>query len=235
MLMTALIMIAGAASGVLSSKNKTKSYNKSLLNAYKKQTQALVQSYNYNQNQLDMQERSVYESASSALQNLTLAAMQSNAAITAGLNEAGYDGRNYDKIKRTAEGQALNQRTAIIENEAIDVMNIRSQKDALYMQTQNELDNLRDSTKGNIIGKTQALINAIGAGIQGAQLGLAAGSAGSAASSATAQTAGTSTAATWSGRFTENFSNNWNQYRGMFNALGSFNTGVSLYSNSRGL
>lgn len=228
-------VIAGAAIGVLNSRNKTKSYNKSLLKAYKKQTQALVQSYNYNQNQLDMQERSVYESASNALQNLTLEAMQSNAVITAGLNEAGYDGRNYDKIKRTAEGQALNQRTAIVENEAIDVMNIRSQKDALYMQTQNELDNLRDSTKDNIIGETQAIFNAISGGMQGAQLGLGLGNMGSSAFSATAQTAGTSTASTWAGRFTENFSNNWNQYRGMYNALGSFNTGVSLYSNSRGL
>ena len=156
--------------------------NRNALAAFKKQMQYLQTNYNYNQAALDRQERSMYDNALGELFTLSLNAYQNNSQIEAAITETGLEGRSQEKIEQTIRGQTARQETATKEAYMMDVWNVRSQKDALYIQTKASVEQARDNLNNNLIYGSKAFQQFLGSAIQGAAVGAAtAGFAGSAA------------------------------------------------------
>lgn len=156
--------------------------NRNALAAFKKQMQYLQTNYNYNQAALDRQERSMYDNALGELFTLSLNAYQNNSQIEAAITETGLEGRSQEKIEQTVRGQTARQETATKEAYMMDVWNVRSQKDALYIQTKASVEQARDNLNNNLIYGSKAFQQFLGSAIQGAAVGAAtAGFAGSAA------------------------------------------------------
>lgn len=159
--------------------------NRNALAAFKKQMQYLQTNYNYNQAALDRQERSMYDNALGELFTLSLNAYQNNAQVEAAIAETGLEGRSQEKIEQTIRGQTARQETATKEAYMMDVWNVRSQKDALYIQTKASVEQARDNLNNNLIYGSKAFQQFLGSAIQGAAVGAAtAGFAGSATSAA---------------------------------------------------
>ena len=155
--------------------------NRNALAAFKKQMQYLQMNYNYNQAALDRQERSMYDNALGELFTLSLNAYQNNSQIEAAIAETGLEGRSQEKIEQTVRGQTARQETATKEAYMMDVWNVRSQKDALYIQTKASVEQARDNLNNNLIYGSKAFQQFLGSTLQGAAIGAAtAGFAGSA-------------------------------------------------------
>lgn len=155
--------------------------NRNALAAFKKQMQYLQMNYNYNQAALDRQERSMYDNALGELFTLSLNAYQNNSQIEAAIAETGLEGRSQEKIEQTIRGQTARQETATKEAYMMDVWNVRSQKDALYIQTKASVEQARDNLNNNLIYGSKAFQQFLGSTLQGAAIGAAtAGFAGSA-------------------------------------------------------
>ena len=155
--------------------------NRNALAAFKKQMKYLQINYNYNQASLDRQERSMYDNALGELFTLSLNAYQNNSQIEAAIAETGLEGRSQEKIEQTVRGQTARQETATKEAYMMDVWNVRSQKDALYIQTKASVEQARDNLNNNLIYGSKAFQQFLGSTLQGAAIGAAtAGFAGSA-------------------------------------------------------
>lgn len=155
--------------------------NRNTLAAFKKQMQYLQMNYNYNQASLDRQERSMYDNALGELFTLSLNAYQNNSQIEAAIAETGLEGRSQEKIEQTVRGQTARQETATKEAYMMDVWNVRSQKDALYIQTKVSVEQARDNLNNNLIYGSKAFQEFLGSTLQGAAIGAAtAGFAGAA-------------------------------------------------------
>lgn len=164
--------------------------NRNALATFKKQMKYLQTNYNYNQAALDRQERSMYDNALGELFTLSLNAYQNNSQIEAAIAETGLEGRSQEKIEQTVRGQTARQETATKEAYMMDVWNVRSQKDALYIQTKASVEQARDNLNNNLIYGSKAFQQFLGSAIQGAAVGAAtAGFAGSAIGAAGAGTA----------------------------------------------
>lgn len=156
--------------------------NRNTLAAFKKQMKYLQINYNYNQAALDRQERSMYDNALGELFTLSLNAYQNNSQIEAAIAETGLEGRSQEKIEQTVRGQTARQETATKEAYMMDVWNVRSQKDALYIQTKASVEQARDNLNNNLIYGSKAFQQFLGSTLQGASIGASvAGFAGSAA------------------------------------------------------
>lgn len=184
--MSGVLIGVGAAVGAVtfggSSIYGMNKQNRNALAAFKKQMQYLQTNYNYNQAALDRQERSMYDNALGELFTLSLNAYQNNAQVEAAIAETGLEGRSQEKIEQTIRGQTARQETATKEAYMLDVWNVRSQKDALYIQTKASVEQARDNLNNNLIYGSKAFQQFLGSAIQGAAVGAAtAGFAGSAA------------------------------------------------------
>lgn len=187
--MSGVVIGVGAAVGAVtfggSSIYGMNKQNRNALAAFKKQMQYLQTNYNYNQAALDRQERSMYDNALGELFTLSLNAYQNNAQVEAAIAETGLEGRSQEKIEQTIRGQTARQETATKEAYMMDVWNVRSQKDALYIQTKASVEQARDNLNNNLIYGSKAFQQFLGSAIQGAAVGAAtAGFAGSATSAA---------------------------------------------------
>ena len=154
--------------------------NRSMVKAFKKQMKYLQMNYNYNQAALDKQERSLYDNALGEMFKLALNAYQNNAQIEAAIAETGLEGRSQEKIGQVVKGQTERQKTATKEAYMMDVWNVRSQKDALYIQTKASVEQARDNLNNSLIGGSRAFQQFLGGALQGASMGAGvAGIAGS--------------------------------------------------------
>lgn len=183
--MSGVLIGVGSAVGAVtfggSSIYGMKKQNRNALAAFKKQMKYLQINYNYNQAALDRQERSMYDNALGELFALSLNAYQNNSQVEAAIAETGLEGRSQEKIKQTVRGQTARQETATKEAYMMDVWNVRSQKDALYIQTKASVEQARDNLNNNLIYGSKAFQQFLGSTIQGAAVGAAtAGFAGSA-------------------------------------------------------
>lgn len=183
--MSGVLIGVGSAVGAVtfggSSIYGMKKQNRNALAAFKKQMKYLQINYNYNQAALDRQERSMYDNALGELFALSLNAYQNNSQVEAAIAETGLEGRSQEKIKQTVRGQTARQETATKEAYMMDVWNVRSQKDALYIQTKASVEQARDNLNNNLIYGSKAFQQFLGSTIQGAAVGAAtAGLAGSA-------------------------------------------------------
>nr|DAU69837.1 MAG TPA: putative internal virion protein B [Bacteriophage sp.] len=174
--------------------------NRNALAAFKKQMKYLQTNYNYNQAALDRQERSMYDNALGELFTLSLNAYQNNAQVEAAIAETGLGGRSQEKIEQTVRGQTARQETATKEAYMMDVWNVRSQKDALYIQTKASVEQARDNLNNNLIYGSKAFQQFLGSTLQGAAVGAA--TAGFIGSATGAIGAGATTSATGAGAAT---------------------------------
>lgn len=172
-------IIAAVAGGGISLWQKSK-YNRSLTKAFKKQMYYAQMNYNWNQNQLTRQEQSAYDNAVSNLFQLSYNALQNNATVEASLAETGYEGRTAGQIKRSISGAVLRQKTALKDAYETDVTNIRSQKDALYVQMKNSVEQARDQLKSQYKGGISYLMEFLDTSAKGAAIGAFTAGAGSA-------------------------------------------------------
>lgn len=182
--------VIGAVAGGGSSLWQRPKYNRSLTKAFKKQMYYAQMNYNWNQNQLTRQEQSAYDNAVSNLFQLSYNALQNNSAVEASLAETGYEGRTSGQIKRTISGAVLRQKTALKDAYETDVTNIRSQKDALYVQMKNSVEQARDQLKSQYKGGISYLMEFLDASAKGAAIGAFTAGAGSALAGAAGGAAG---------------------------------------------
>lgn len=182
--------VIGAVAGGGSSLWQKSKYNRSLTKAFKKQMYYAQMNYNWNQNQLTRQEQSAYDNAVSNLFQLSYNALQNNATVEASLAETGYEGRTSGQIKRTISGAVLRQKTALKDAYETDVVNIRSQKDALYVQMKNSVEQARDQLKSQYKGGISYLMEFLDTSAKGAAIGAFTAGAGSALAGAAGGAAG---------------------------------------------
>lgn len=182
--------VIGAVAGGGSSLWQKSKYNRSLTKAFKKQMYYAQMNYNWNQNQLTRQEQSAYDNAVSNLFQLSYNALQNNATVEASLAETGYEGRTAGQIKRSISGAVLRQKTALKDTYETDVVNIRSQKDALYVQMKNSVEQARDQLKSQYKGGISYLMEFLDSSAKGAAIGAFTAGAGSALAGAAGGAAG---------------------------------------------
>lgn len=182
--------VIGAVAGGGSSLWQKSKYNRSLTKAFKKQMYYAQMNYNWNQNQLTRQEQSAYDNAVSNLFQLSYNALQDNATVEASLAETGYEGRTAGQIKRSISGAVLRQKTALKDAYETDVTNIRSQKDALYVQMKNSVEQARDQLKSQYKGGISYLMEFLDTSAKGAAIGAFTAGAGSALAGAAGGAAG---------------------------------------------
>lgn len=182
--------VIGAVAGGGSSLWQKSKYNRSLTKAFKKQMYYAQMNYNWNQNQLTRQEQSAYDNAVSNLFTLSYNALQNNSAVEASLAETGYEGRTAGQIKRSISGAVLRQKTALKDAYETDVTNIRSQKDALYVQMKNSVEQARDQLKSQYKGGISYLMEFLDTTAKGAAIGAFTAGAGSALAGAAGGAAG---------------------------------------------
>lgn len=183
--------VIGAVAGGGSSLWQKSKYNRSLTKAFKKQMYYAQMNYNWNQNQLTRQEQSAYDNAVSNLFQLSYNALQNNATVEASLAETGYEGRTAGQIKRSISGAVLQQKTALKDAYETDVTNIRSQKDALYVQMKNSVEQARDQLKSQYKGGMSYVMEFLDSSAKGAAIGAATAGAGSALAGAAGTIGGT--------------------------------------------
>lgn len=182
--------VIGAVAGGGSSLWQKSKYNRSLTKAFKKQMYYAQMNYNWNQNQLTRQEQSAYDNAVSNLFQLSYNALQNNATVEASLAETGYEGRTAGQIKRSISGAVLRQKTALKDAYETDVTNIRSQKDALYVQMKNSVEQARDQLKSQYKGGISYLMEFLDTTAKGAAIGAFTAGAGGALAGAAGGAAG---------------------------------------------
>lgn len=183
--------VIGAFAGGGSSLWQKSKYNRALTKAFKKQMYYAQMNYNWNQNQLTRQEQSAYDNAVSNLFQLSYTALQNNATVEASLAETGYEGRTAGQIKRSISGAVLRQKTALKDAYETDVTNIRSQKDALYVQMKNSVEQARDQLKSQYKGGMSYVMEFLDSSAKGAAIGAATAGAGSALAGAAGTVGGT--------------------------------------------
>ena len=199
--MSGVVIGVGAAVGAvvgggstLYSASKT---NRNQIKAFKKQMYYMQLNYNYNQAALNRQERSLYDSAVGNLFNMSVNAFKNQSQVEAAQAESGVEGRTQDKLGQVIRGTNLRQQTALKEAYEVDVWNVRSQKEALYIETKNAVEQARDNLSNSFIKGSKLYAQLFQGVTTGAALGAATagigsavgGALGGAASSAAASTA----------------------------------------------
>lgn len=182
--MSGVVIGVGAAVGAvigggstLYSASKT---NRNQIKAFKKQMYYMQLNYNYNQAALNRQERSLYDSAVGNLFNMSVNAFQNQSQVEAAQAESGIEGRSQDKIGQVIRGTDLRQQTALKEAYEVDVWNVRSQKEALYIETKNAVEQARDNLSNSFIKGSKLYAQLFQGVTTGAALGAATAGIGSA-------------------------------------------------------
>lgn len=182
--MSGVVIGVGAAVGAvvgggstLYSASKT---NRNQIKAFKKQMYYMQLNYNYNQAALNRQERSLYDSAVGNLFNMSVSAFQNQSQVEAAQAESGVEGRTQDKLGQVIRGTNLRQQTALKEAYEVDVWNVRSQKEALYIETKNAVEQARDNLSNSFIKGSKLYAQLFQSVTTGAALGAATAGIGSA-------------------------------------------------------
>ena len=195
--MSGVVIGVGAVVGGGSSLYGASKTNRNQIKAFKKQMYYMQLNYNYNQAALNRQERSLYDSAVGNLFNMSVSAFQNQSQVEAAQAESGVEGRTQDKLGQVIRGTNLRQQTALKEAYEVDVWNVRSQKEALYIETKNAVEQARDNLSNSFIKGSKLYAQLFQGVTTGAALGAATagigsavgGALGGAASSAAASTA----------------------------------------------
>lgn len=182
--MSGVVIGVGAAVGAVvgggSSLYGASKTNRNQIKAFKKQMYYMQLNYNYNQAALNRQERSLYDSAVGNLFNMSVNAFQNQSKVEAAQAESGVEGRTQDKLGQVIRGTNLRQQTALKESYEVDVWNVRSQKEALYIETKNAVEQARDNLSNSFIKGSKLYAQLFQGVTTGAALGAATAGIGSA-------------------------------------------------------
>jgi hypothetical protein len=182
--MSGVVIGVGAAVGAVvgggSSLYSASKTNRNQIKAFKKQMYYMQLNYNYNQAALNRQERSLYDSAVGNLFNMSVNAFQNQSQVEAAQAESGVEGRTQDKLGQVIRGTNLRQQTALKEAYEVDVWNVRSQKEALYIETKNAVEQARDNLSNSFIKGSKLYAQLFQGVTTGAALGAATAGIGSA-------------------------------------------------------
>lgn len=182
--MSGVVIGVGAAVGAVigggSSLYSASKTNRNQIKAFKKQMYYMQLNYNYNQAALNRQERSLYDSAVGNLFNMSVNAFQHQSQVEAAQAESGVEGRTQDKLGQVIRGTNLRQQTALKEAYEVDVWNVRSQKEALYIETKNAVEQARDNLSNSFIKGSKLYAHLFQGVTTGAALGAATAGIGSA-------------------------------------------------------
>lgn len=182
--MSGVVIGVGAAVGAVigggSSLYGASKTNRNQIKAFKKQMYYMQLNYNYNQAALNRQERSLYDSAVGNLFNMSVNAFQNQSQVEAAQAESGVEGRTQDKLGQIIRGTNLRQQTALKEAYEVDVWNVRSQKEALYIETKNAVEQARDNLSNSFIKGSKLYAQLFQGVTTGAALGAATAGIGSA-------------------------------------------------------
>lgn len=182
--MSGVVIGVGAAVGAVvgggSSLYGASKTNRNQIKAFKKQMYYMQLNYNYNQAALNRQERSLYDSAVGNLFNMSVNAFQNQSQVEAAQAESGVEGRTQDKLGQVIRGTNLRQQTALKESYEVDVWNVRSQKEALYIETKNAVEQARDNLSNSFIKGSKLYAQLFQGVTMGAALGAATAGIGSA-------------------------------------------------------
>lgn len=168
-------VIGGILGGAGSIAN-IRSEKKAMRKAYLQQMGILMKNYNYNQNALTTEERYALDSARSKLYRIELNAIQNNAQVSAALSETGTEGRTSRQISRTIEGQTERRKTSVIDNYYQDIGEIRQQKDALYMQVKDTVEQAEDNYNASQASDFQNIMSVFQGSVDGSIKGFMIGS-----------------------------------------------------------
>lgn len=186
--MSGVVIGVGAAIGAVvgggSAIHGMSKQNRSTISMFKKQMYYMQLNYNYNQAALDRQERSLYDSAVGNLFQLSMNAFQSQSSVEAAQAESGVEGRTQDKLGQVIRGQNARQITSAKEAYEVDVWNVRSKKEALYIETKNAVEQAKTNLDNSLIYGSRAFSQFMGSAIQGAAIGAATAGVASAAGGA---------------------------------------------------
>lgn len=239
--------IIGGVVGAFGTAHGIREQQEAMKESYIRQMETLMLNYNYNQNALNEEERYALDATKQSLFNISLNGIQNNSQVYAAQAETGYEGRTAGQISRSIEGQTSRRKTSVIENYERQIKEIKSQKDALYVQTKRTVeqaeDNYEDMQSSDFENVWQVFQGSLQGSIQGAMIGSGIGggfsamaggasaasgaaSAGSAASGA-ASAAGGASAASGVASAASSSGGGWN----FANFLGGFNKSYSQYSN----
>lgn len=178
--MSGVVIGVGAVVGGGSTLYSASKTNRNQIKAFKKQMYYMQLNYNYNQAALNRQERSLYDSAVGNLFNMSVNAFQNQSQVEAAQAESGIEGRSQDKIGQVIRGTNLRQQTALKEAYEVDVWNVRSQKEALYIETKNAVEQARDNLSNSFIKGSKLYAQLFQGVTTGAALGAATAGIGSA-------------------------------------------------------
>lgn len=178
--------IIGGGSGIYSISKG----NRQLIKAFKKQMYYAQLNYNYNQNQLTKQETSLYHSAMDQLGQLSYNAYLNNSSVQAAQAQTGYQGRTSQAISRTISGQSLRKKVAVKDSYENAVANVRSQKEALYIDMKNSVEQSRENLSNSFTYGFKAFMQVLDSTAKGAAMGAAGGAAAGAAAGALGGTSG---------------------------------------------
>ncbi len=186
--MSGVVIGVGAAIGAVvgggSAIHGMSKQNRSTISMFKKQMYYMQLNYNYNQAALDRQERSLYDSAVGNLFQLSMNAFQNQSSVEAAQAESGVEGRTQDKLGQVIRGQNARQITSAKEAYEVDVWNVRSKKEALYIETKNAVEQAKTNLDNSLIYGSRAFSQFMGSAIQGAAIGAATAGVASAAGGA---------------------------------------------------
>lgn len=186
--MSGVVIGVGAAIGAVvgggSAIHGMSKQNRSTISMFKKQMYYMQLNYNYNQAALDRQERSLYDSAVGNLFQLSINAFQNQSSVEAAQAESGVEGRTQDKLGQVIRGQNARQITSAKEAYEVDVWNVRSKKEALYIETKNAVEQAKTNLDNSLIYGSRAFSQFMGSAIQGAAIGAATAGVASAAGGA---------------------------------------------------
>ena len=161
-----------AAVGAASSVASIIGGNKSAIKQYTAQMKAINRNYNYNSNQLTMQETQEYHKAQQSLFQLSWQAVQSNASVKASLAETGVEGRSSKQIERTVEGTSQMQSRAQKDQFEEFSANIKAQKESLYIQAKDQANSAKVDAKSQMKTSPLEILSEV---TQGAMQGLSFG------------------------------------------------------------
>lgn len=188
--MSGVVIGVGAAVGAVvgggSSIYGMNKQNRNTIAMFKKQMYYMQLNYNYNQAALDRQERSLYDSAVGNLFQLSMNAFQNQSSVEAAQAESGVEGRTQDKLGQVIRGKNARQITSAKEAYEVDVWNVRSKKEALYIETKNAVEQAKTNLDNSLIYGSRAFSQFMGSAIQGAAIGAATAGVASAAGGALA-------------------------------------------------
>ena len=168
--------IVGGVVGGIGGISNVRSQQKAMREAYIQQMSVLMKNYNYNQNALTTEERYSLESARSNLFNIELNAIQNNAQVSAALSETGTEGRTSKQIGRAIEGQTERRKTSVIDNYYQDIGEIRQQKDALYIQVKDTVEQAEENFEDAQASDFQNVMSVFQSSVDGSIKGFMIGS-----------------------------------------------------------